>query len=44
MREVLLAPVGRVYLSESVSELNLTHWLISTQAGRRSARLILVVP
>ena len=40
-REVLLAPVGRVYLSGIVSEFgplrgprrrdNLTHWLISTQ-------------
>ena len=41
LREVLLAPVGRVYLSEIVSKFepktwprcrdNLTHWLISTQ-------------
>ena len=41
LREVLLAPVGRVYLSGIVSEFgplrgprrrdNLTHWLISTQ-------------
>ena len=47
LREVLLAPVGRVYLSEIVSEFgplrgprrrdseNLTHWLISTQVRRR---------
>ena len=43
LREVLLSILGRVYLSEIVSEFgpnNLTHGLISTQSSTASTGLI----